>query len=146
MLFSILESGFLLAGMPSPLPDDFRALPIFSGSIRQRLESISFFLFAFLCMTVFVQFLWEFVGKRFPQAPSSHAIQPSPGFRPVARNAVCHRADDDLGGKGIADPRCLEKTGWTYSLPPEEPPINKKATLDPSSLAPQSPEAKQGDV
>ncbi len=29
MLVSILENNFFLAGMPSPLPDDFRALPVF---------------------------------------------------------------------------------------------------------------------
>lgn len=146
MLFSILENGFFLAGMPSPLPDDFRALPIFSGSIRQRLESISFFLFAFLCMTVFVQFLWNSLANDFPKLLPRMRFSRALAFVLLLGTLFVIVLTMISGARELLTPGAWKKTGWTYSLPPEEPPVNKKATLDPSSPAPQSPETKQGDV
>ncbi len=146
MLVSILENNFFLAGMPSPLPDDFRALPVFSGSIRQRLESISFFLFAFLCMTVFVQFLWNSLAKDFPKLLPRMRFSQALAFVLLLGTLFVIVLTMISGARELLTPGAWKKTGWTYTLPPEEPPANNRSTVAPSSTTPTIPEVKRGDV
>ncbi len=117
MLVSILENNFFLAGMPSPLPDDFRALPVFSGSIRQRLESISFFLFAFLCMTVFVQFLWNSLAKDFPKLLPRMRFSQALAFV-LLLGTLFVIVLTMISERGIVDARCLEEDRLDLHIAP----------------------------
>lgn len=59
----------VLAGMPSPLPNDVVRVVQLNVSAQHRIQAISFFLLGLLLSTLAVRWLWNFLRRDFSKLP-----------------------------------------------------------------------------
>lgn len=109
----------LLAGMPMPLPDDLKVWISLTDNTRQRLQSISFFAFAFLMMTWAVQGMWNYLVADFPWLPKLRFTRAL--VLVVLLGTVFLLVLTMISGaRELLTPGAWKKNGWTYTLPPEK--------------------------
>ncbi len=97
-------------------------------------------------MTVFVQFLWNSLAKDFPKLLPRMRFSQALAFVLLLGTLFVIVLTMISGARELLTPGAWKKTGWTYTLPPEEPPANNRSTVAPSSTTPTIPEVKRGDV
>lgn len=108
------------AGMPSPLPSDFKTVSRLTDSAHARVQAISFFVVMLLVSALLVQVLWNGVRRDFPRLPRLRF--------PAALAAVVLWGLMFVvvltmisGARELMTPGAWEKQGFTYKLAGSKP-------------------------
>lgn len=105
----------LVAGMPSPLPDDITTALSLTTPIRERLQSISFFLAGLLVFTIAIQGMWNYLAIDFrwmPQLNFGRAIT----LVVLLGTLFVLVLTMISGARELLTPGAWKKVGWTYKL------------------------------
>ena len=68
-LIGLSITGSARAGMPAPLPTDVDKFLMLNDTARERLQAISFFLFAFLMAALVLRLVWNGLRRDIPSLP-----------------------------------------------------------------------------
>ena len=105
----------VLAGMPSPLPEHPETIFRVADAPAMRLQTLSFFLLAFLLCALIVKLTWNFIARDFPKLPRltfgrSLAIVFLWGLLFVVVLTMIS------GARELMTPGAWRKQGFTYKL------------------------------
>ena len=113
-----MPHDFLIAGMPSVLPEDLETIFRLNESTSARLQSISFFLAGLLVATVAIWLLWNFIAR-------DTKIVPRISLTRAACMVVLWGSLFVLvltmisGARELLTPGAWKKSGYTYTLDQE---------------------------
>ena len=116
--FHSMPHDFLIAGMPSVLPEDLETIFRLNESTSARLQSISFFLAGLLVATVAIWLLWNFIAR-------DTKILPRISLTRAACMVVLWGSLFVLvltmisGARELLTPGAWKKSGYTYTLDQE---------------------------
>lgn len=113
----LLMPAALRAGMPSPLPLDYRYVWDLTGSTRVRLEIISFFLLALVLSATILRWVWNSLHVQFPRLPKVTFVR-SLGLIFLWGLLVIVVLTMISGARELMTPGAWEKQGVTYKVSP----------------------------
>ena len=117
---------FVLAGMPSPLPDDITTFLSLSAPFRERLQSISFFLLGVFVFTLAIQGLWNYLAVDFRWLPRLNVGR---AFTLVVLLGTLFVLVLTMisGTRELLTPGAWKKVGWTYKLQSTDTPSGSES-------------------
>jgi hypothetical protein len=121
VLVALLGASHVLAGMPSPLPENPGRVLRLGDSPLMRLQTISFFLLVFLLSAAAVRFLWNWVARDYPRLPRltyGRAV----GVVFLWGLLFVLVLTMISGARELMTPGAWQKQGFTYRLAADPPP------------------------